>query len=62
METYLQCERNYVKTAEKLFIHRNYLLYRIERISELTGLDLDSPDIRLHILMSYRIERLSKMS
>lgn len=57
LETYLQAERSYVKTAAALFIHRNSLLYRIERISELTGLDLESPDLRLHLLMSYQIER-----
>lgn len=60
LETYLQCERNYVKTAEALFIHRNSLLYRIERIRKLTGLNLEAPDIRLHLLMSYHIERFRK--
>ena len=62
LEAYLQCERNYVKTAAAITIHRSTLLYRIERIRLLTGLDLESADIRLHILMSYQLERFAKNS
>lgn len=43
METamaFLQCNLNQSKTAQKLFIHRNTLLYRLRKIKEITGLDL----------------------
>ncbi|MCC8067408.1 MAG: helix-turn-helix domain-containing protein [Clostridiales bacterium] len=55
LKEYLDCERNYVRTAEKLFIHRNTLLYRLKRIQELTNTDLDDADVRLHIQLSYRL-------
>ena len=58
LKAYLDCERNYVKAAEALFIHRNTLLYRIERMMQLTGFDLDSPDVRLHLQISFRIAGL----
>lgn len=56
LKEYLNCERNYVKTAARLYIHRNSLLYRLKRIEELTGIDLDNEEIRLHLMLSYRFE------
>ena len=50
--TYLVNERNAVKTAQTLYLHRNTLKYRIEKIEELMPLDLDSPGIRFRTLSS----------
>ena len=38
METYFSNERNTVRTAEQLFLHRNTLMFRLNKIRELTGL------------------------
>ncbi len=38
METYFSNEGNTVKTAEQLFLHRNTLMFRLNKIRELTGL------------------------
>ena len=57
LEAFLQCERNYVKTAKALFIHRSTLLYRIDKIAKLTDIDFESPETRFHIMMSFRLER-----
>ena len=56
LRLYLEEERNYVRTAQKLFIHRNSLVYRIKRIEEITGADLEDSYTRLHLLTSYLIE------
>lgn len=53
---YLACERNQTLTAQKLFIHRNSLLYRINRISELLNIDLDDEKERRYLLLSYFIK------
>lgn len=41
-------------TASKLFVHRNSLRYRLVRISELTGWDLNDPDQRFHLDLACR--------
>lgn len=53
--TYLICERNAVQTADLLFVHRNTIQYRINRIKELTNIDLEDPDTRLYIMLSCRM-------
>lgn len=54
---YLLWERNQVETARHMFIHRNTLVYRINRIQELFLVDLDNPAVRLHLLLSYFISK-----
>lgn len=55
LETYLTLERNVVQTAKALYIHRSTLFYRLDRIIQITGLDLNNPRTRLYLLMSYQI-------
>ncbi len=42
-------------TAKALFIHRNTLEYRLKRISELTGLNLDNLDDRLLLYIALQL-------
>lgn len=49
METYLEHGGSLVDTAEALFIHRNTLLHRLERIEELCPVDLRDPSHRLNL-------------
>jgi|GEM_PF-1291157 len=41
-------------TAAKLFVHRNSLRYRLMRITELTGWDLNDPEHRFHLNLACR--------
>ena len=44
-------------------MHRNGATYRINRIMELLGLDLDNADTRLRIMISYEIlKKMGKFS
>jgi purine catabolism regulator len=54
------CERlgNLSQTAEKLFIHRNSLLYRLERVAQITGMDLDNPDTRLAVHLALKVRKM----
>lgn len=47
LRVYFASGANASETADRLFLHRNSLLYRLERIQNLTGLDLKEPGARL---------------
>ena len=44
LSVYFETGSNASETADRLFLHRNSLLYRLERIQTLTGLDLKDRD------------------
>jgi DNA-binding PucR family transcriptional regulator len=47
LAVYLECGGNSVRAADRLFLHRNSLRYRLARIQALLGMDPDDPDSRL---------------
>jgi DNA-binding PucR family transcriptional regulator len=47
LKTYFAAGANASEAADRLFLHRNSMLYRLERIQKLTGLDLKDPRARL---------------
>ena len=62
LKTFLLMERDIPKTARTLIIHRTTLLYRLDRILELTGLNLDDPDRRLYLLLSLRLMEAQELT
>ncbi len=54
---FLRYQQSYKDTAEKLSIHRSTLVYRMERILELTKINPEDPDTCLHLLLSYLLEQ-----
>jgi DNA-binding PucR family transcriptional regulator len=46
LESFLEADGNVARTAQKLFTHRHTVRYRLERVRELTGLDVGSTDGR----------------
>lgn len=58
LEVYFDHHGILSQAAEALFIHRNTLIYRMERIAEITGLDLDNTEIRLAVQLALRIHRM----
>lgn len=57
LQVYLEQDKNLHETAKALFIHRNTLSYRLNKICELTGLDLKRPGTTYALLSSYLLER-----
>jgi DNA-binding PucR family transcriptional regulator len=47
LRVYFAAGANASEAADRLFLHRNSLLYRLERIQRLTGLDLKDQGARL---------------
>lgn len=54
LEKYLYYPENPVAASESLHIHRNTLLYRIKKIKDLTGIDLQNGDVRLNIQLYFK--------
>jgi hypothetical protein len=52
---YIANERSHAETSKAMGIHRNTLMYRIKRICELIGSDLQNPDERAFIYVSYKM-------
>ncbi len=47
LRVYFPAGANASVVADRLFLHRNSMLYRLARIQNLTGLDLKEPEVRL---------------
>ena len=47
LKTYFATGANASEAADRLFLHRNSMIYRLERIQELTGLDLKDHRVAL---------------
>lgn len=58
LRNYLLTERSISGTAKIMHMHRNSVIYRLNKIQELLGLDLDDPDVRLRLLISFKILEL----
>lgn len=58
LSLYLSSEKNLGKIADQLFIHRNTLMHRLEKIKALTNIDYDDTQAMEHILLSIRICKL----
>lgn len=52
LKAYLDNERNVSKTADALFMHRNSIKYRLEKIESLLTSDLNDADNRLLLLLA----------
>ncbi|MFJ2887632.1 PucR family transcriptional regulator [Streptomyces sp. NPDC087305] len=57
-EVYLDCAGQAGRTAAELGIHRQTLYYRLSRVEQLTGLDLDDGEDRLLLHMGLKRARL----
>lgn len=55
LKTYLSCMLNAEQTARTLFIHRSTLFYRLKKIREVSGLDLNEPENLFYIQFSIRL-------
>ncbi len=58
LEVYFAQGGHIGRTAAALFIHRNSLLYRMERIAAITGLNLEDPEARLRLHVALKARRL----
>lgn len=60
LETYILYICSSRRVAEKLHIHRNTLLYRLNKISELTNCDFNDENICIQLMLSFQMLKLKK--
>lgn len=58
LEAYLDCDASVGATAARLFAHRHTVRYRLGRVQELTGLDVDSLSDREQLVLGLRALRI----
>jgi sugar diacid utilization regulator len=58
LETFLDADGNVARTAERLFTHRHTIRYRLERVKELTALDVSSTDGRERLSLGLKAMRV----
>ncbi|MET1032215.1 PucR family transcriptional regulator [Domibacillus tundrae] len=55
---YMESHCHISETAKRLFVHRNTVVYRLEKCEELLGTSLKDPDFSLQIRLALRIKHL----
>jgi DNA-binding PucR family transcriptional regulator len=58
VEAYLEADGNVAGTAQRLFTHRHTIRYRLERVRELSGLDMSSSDGREKLSLGLKAMRV----
>jgi purine catabolism regulator len=58
LSAYFDNNGNMARTAHVLNIHRNTLVYRLGRITEIIQLDMDDSNVRLNLHLALKIHRL----
>ena len=61
LKTYLNFNQNLSKTAQILYVHYKTVAYRIDKISEITGMDFDNPnemlEVRIGLIIYQMLEK-----
>lgn len=60
LETYLENEQNLARTSRALFIHRNSLKYRLERIKEILGTSDFSGSAALNLGLAIKMHKVTR--
>src|SRR5919201_992076 len=58
LETFLDADGNVAQSAQRLYTHRHTVRYRLERVKELTGLDVSSTDGRERLGLGLKAMRV----
>jgi PucR family transcriptional regulator, purine catabolism regulatory protein len=58
LEAFFECHGNHVRTAQRLHLHRNTLLYRLDRARQVLGVELDDAETRLALQVALKIGRV----
>lgn len=58
LDAYFSANANIYKAAQNLYLHRNTMKYRLDRIKDILGVDLDEPEVRFNVQFALKIRHL----
>ncbi|MGV8984136.1 PucR family transcriptional regulator [Clostridium sp.] len=58
LKTYFECDGNKKKTSKKMYMHYNTIIYRLQKINDITGLDLENWENRLNLEIALKAMNL----
>lgn len=61
LETYFACNGNITQAAKKLYIHRNTLIYRLEKIKDILNTDLTDAEENFNIQLALKIYKILQL-
>jgi len=56
--TFLQEDGSYIQTSNKLFMHRNTLMYKMNKIHEILKVDLADPKVRFELYLGFMVKKM----
>jgi len=60
LEGFFRCNGNLSETARVMHLHRNSLLYRLDRIAAILGRSLEDSELRLSLQIALKIHHLQR--
>ncbi|MCB5236173.1 PucR family transcriptional regulator [Niallia circulans] len=60
LSVYLETHCQISETAKRLYVHRNTVIYRLEKCEELLGKSLKDPETTFHLRFAFRIKSILK--
>ena len=60
LTVYFECNGNLKQVSKELYTHYNTILYRMERIEEITGLNMKVSEHRLNLQIGLKIRYILK--
>jgi len=55
LKLYFECGSNLKRVSEEMYTHYNTIIYRMQRIREISGLELEDPSTRLNVQIALKI-------
>lgn len=58
LNVYYECNANIEKTAKQLFMHKNTIKYRLQKVQEMTGLDIKNHNDNFKLYLAVLIDKI----
>lgn len=62
LKIYFECNGNMKKISEKMYMHYNTIIYRLQKIREITGVNIDDSDSRLNLEIALKAIEVLKIN